>query len=86
MILYFVAPRKSMRDWFNNRKIAMKEIYSLIDNFDIWSALELCQEKHPVYYQNILLECGLLNELVSYLHNSNLKHQFEKENMGGGRL
>ena len=83
MILYFVAPRKSMRDWFNNRKIAMKEIYSLIDNFDIWSALELCQEKHPVYYQNMLLECGLLNELVSYLHNSNLKHQFEKENMGG---
>ncbi|WP_086242918.1 hypothetical protein [Campylobacter devanensis] len=59
----------------------MKEIYSLIDNFDIWSALELCQEKHPVYYQNMLFECGLLNELVSYLHNSNLKHQFEKENM-----
>lgn len=64
----------------------MKEIYSLINNFDIWSALELCQEKHPVYYQNMLFECGLLNELVSYLHNSNLKHQFEKENMGGGRL
>ncbi|WP_086233170.1 hypothetical protein [Campylobacter devanensis] len=57
----------------------MKEIYSLIDNFDIWSALELCQEKHPVYYQNMLFECGLLNELVSYLHNSNLKYEWDEK-------
>lgn len=62
----------------------MKDVYSLIDNFDIWSALKLCQEKYPIYYTDILFEYGLLNELISYLYNTNLKSKWEYKTAGGG--
>ena len=61
----------------------MKDIYSLIDNFDTWSALKLCQEKHLIYYTDMLFECGLLNELISYLYNTNLKSKWEYKTAGG---
>ena len=63
--------------------MTMKDIYSLIDNFDTWSALKLCQEKHLIYYTDMLFECGLLNELISYLYNTNLKSKWEYKTAGG---